>query len=291
MNNFVLKLMNKLELPQDAKAYFYQLSKRISFVDDYIILINHYDGSKEKTEKYIKKLKEIALNYGETPYSVYYLFFLECSENMYNKYIEKNLPLDVYYDSIEDLKYKFEECFNVKGVYGTFVPQWFGGFYSAERFKLGRFQYEIVPFPYERYEKDGIVILKNEPVLNIHIPSSGSMPEKERNLSYKMASDFYKKHFDFCAKAFVCNSWLLYPEHYKFLDPDSNIVGFMRDFDIIDSNISEKFTAAWRIFGASVERGSIDKWPRNTKLQKAYYNWIMSGNKTGTGYGIKISYI
>lgn len=39
----------------------------------------------------------------------------------------------------------------------------------------------------------------------------------------------------------VCNSWLIFPKHYEFLPLNSNIIGFMNDFDILWGSEEEIF--------------------------------------------------
>ena len=287
MKQFALDMMTRLGIPKDAQDVFTKLSDKLNSLREYVHCINIYDGSDIQSENVIKKLDEISKKISENNYSVYYVFFLECLDKMYEKYIVKNIDTSVFCETIKDLKYKFDECLSVKGVFGTFVPNWFGQFYRADRFSLGRFQYEIVDFPYDRYEKDGINIKKGDLVLNIHIPSSGPMDKKSREASYKMALDFYKKNFNFTPKAFVCSTWLFNPDHYKFLSDSSNIIGFMNDFDIIEERIDANFEYRWRIFGKFSDL-PFNKLPHNTSLQKAYADWMLAGNVAKTGYGIKI---
>lgn len=286
MNNFTVEMMERLSLPADAKELFYRLSEKLSENEEYLEYVKGYEGDSEKTEHILLRLEEMAEPTGESKYSAYFVFFLECLEGLYNKYIARGLPLEVFYDSVEDLKYKFDECLEVEGVYGTFVPTWYPRFYRVDRFKLGRLQYEVKPYPYDRYEKDGIVILKDEPVLNIHIPSCGPLKREERESSYKKAVEFYGKYFNFLPKAFICNSWLLYPDHLDFLNPDSNIIDFMKDFDII-SKEDKEFLYAWRIFGKSAKNLPVEEWSEKTSLQKAYKSRVLSGGKTGVGFGVK----
>ncbi|MBR6004887.1 MAG: hypothetical protein IK063_01520, partial [Clostridia bacterium] len=79
---------------------------------------------------------------------------------------------------------------------------------------------------------------------------------------------------------FICGSWLLNPNHPKFLPENSNILKFINDFEIIRSWEGEEFNDAWRVFGKYAEM-PFKKWPADTKLRKAYVDWIKGGGKPG----------
>ena len=85
----------------------------------------------------------------------------------------------------------------------------------------------------------------------------------------------------------MCATWLFNPDHYKILSENSNIIGFMNDFDIIEEMIDEEFKYRWRIFGKDADL-PFDKLPRDTSLQKAYADWMASGNTAKAGYGIRV---
>ena len=62
--------------------------------------------------------------------------------------------LEIFINSFLDLKYKLEECKLVKGIRGSFVSGWFGGWFNFSLLALGRLQFEKIDFPYN-YERNG----------------------------------------------------------------------------------------------------------------------------------------
>ena len=81
-------------------------------------------------------------------YGAYMLLMLALSKRLREYYQENNISDDIWFDSMLDLKWKVEQCKLLKGVYGTFVPEWYGGFFNLTRFALGRLQFDTLPFRY-----------------------------------------------------------------------------------------------------------------------------------------------
>ena len=120
--------------------------------------------------------------------------------------------------------------------------------------------------------------------LGIHIPRSGlSLSEDACDESFKTAKQFFKNEFTNCF-VFTCHSWLLYPKNGNILSDKSNIIKFMKRFDIVDFGDSETNGDLWRIF--DTDEKDISLLPRNTSLQKAYAEHLENGGKMGWGFGI-----
>ena len=186
-----------------------------------------------------------------------------------------------------DLKYKFDECLENYGIYGTFVFWWFRRLLRASIFIIGKFNYETIEFRYDRYEKDGVVINKGDTVLNVHIPPGGGMDKESRLASYEKAAKFYKDVLNIDVKAFFCGSWLLSSVNREILPPRSNIIGFMDDFDIFDEKERKSFDFSWRIYGTAYTLPASE-WPEDTTLRKGYKKWILDGKCATTGYGVRL---
>ena len=69
------------------------------------------------------------------------------------------------------------------------------------------------------------------------------------------------------------------------LPEKSNILKFMSDFEIIESEEKDKFDDAWRVFDKYGYK-SPKKWPENTSLRRAFKQRVLSGGKTGHGFGV-----
>lgn len=283
--------MDKLNFPIDAKKTFLNVDSLIESNANYENRIkeklSEFNSNPRihKKGEFLDELSQLARDMGIHSYTMHLLFYMYCSKRLYERYEETQIPLDIFWNSMLDLRYKLFECYNVYGIWGTFVGWWFVDFFSMERFALGRLQYEHIAFPYERYSKGGFTIHKGDIVYNIHIPSSGPLTRESRMDSYKRAYDFYSHELNGRPLVVVCNSWLLYPDNEKFFPKGSNIIDFLHDFEIIDVKTHDRLEPSWRIFGKDYEK-PIDELPKETALQRAYIDWLKAGNKTGNGYGI-----
>lgn len=196
----------------------------------------------------------------------------------------KGIDEEIFWKSIEDMHWKLLECKECEGVWGTFVPGWYRGFFDMTRFGLGRFQFEETGFDADYYEKCGVVLKRGDKVYNFHIPSAGPLTDEKRIDSYKQAYQFFGGK-DGEPMAFVCGSWLLYDGHREFLPENSNILRFMDDFDIIRSQEREKFSDGWRVFGRYSD-GPVDDLPEDTSIRRAFKQRLQQGKPTGYGYGV-----
>ena len=240
----------------------------------------------EELEKLTAGLKEIAAATGVPYQSFHQLLYLNCAGDLYALYRQRGLDDEIFYTTMYDLRCKLIECREVYGLWGNATDGWSDGFFKLDRFALGRLQYERRTCPHEDYVCGDVVLRQGEPVLNTHIPSAGPFPRALRYDSYRRAYEFYPEIR--CGGKYlpiICDSWLLFPEHERFLPKSSNILDFMRDFDIIQSSYSEQPHAWWRIFGRYFNV-PFDRLPRDTSLRRAYADWLVAGNNTGSGAGL-----
>ena len=288
--DFALDLMERLDFPADCIGYFRLLETSYFLTGPYAgelcSLQEAYMADSLPVDGALNRLKEIAAEI-DVPYrSLYQLFYLNCACDLYALYRQRGISAVIFYTSITDLRCKLFYCRVVGGVGGNDTDGWSDGFFKLDRFALGRLQYEQRTFPHEDYVCGDAVLRQGDPVLNTHIPSAGPFPRALRYESYRRAYEFYPQIR--CGGKYlpiICNSWLLFPDHEKFLPQTSNILDFMRDFDIIKSRYAEQPQASWRIFGRHFE-DSFDTLPRDTSLRRAYADWLIAGNNTGSGHGL-----
>jgi len=265
--NALLETYDKIMQTESAKNTFCDLIDRFEYKESVLPILN-----------------EVAKDSDANKYSVHLLYYVCLSKQLRKMYEEKNIPCNIFYDSMTDLRCKLFECHKVHGVWGSFVAFWFPRFFDLTRFALGSLQFETIQFDRE-YEKNGYTVHKGDTVLNMHIPSSGPLKHELCIDSYRRAREFYKDIFGEKPTVFVCNSWLLFPKHKEILPSDSNIRKFMDDFDIISSNDNNNYGDLWRIFG-KFYNGNPEELPEDTQLQRIYKDFIKKGNTVGTGFGI-----
>ena len=219
------------------------------------------------------------------PFTVELLVFICMTKRLRALYAEKGLDMQIYRDSVLDLKWKLEECKAVKGICGSFVAGWFPRFFNLTRFALGRLQFEVVTMHFD-YERDGVRLVKDESkVINVHIPRTGTPMDKEScDRAYAAAREFFKDEVGEHA-AFICNSWLLFPENKQILPQSTNTYRFLSEYDIVSwkYNTGEDL---WRLF--DTEEKNPERLPANTTFRRCYVEHLKKGGRVGTGIGIKI---
>lgn len=298
MKKFLVSLFEEHDYPEAA---------RLSLLSDYEKLMA-VDECREVFEKYLREYEErdrtnfgefivLAAKAGNAAYVdgrvTQFLCFL-CAAKHLKKIYEKNgIPLNIYHDTLRDLRYKLMECYKMHGVWGSFVASWFYGAFILERFEIGRLQYEFST--HFATEGDltvcGVELTPDTPIVNLHIPSSGPLTQEAVDDSLCDAYKFFCEHFPrfiHDGKMVVeCGSWLLYPPHYDFLPKNSNIIGFMNNFNIVHSWEDQNFGDCWRIFNKDWD-GDASSLPRNSSLQRAYADWLEKGNAAGEGHGVLV---
>lgn len=284
---------NNLGLPLEAvkvfEKYATKIEKTQSLNNRFEKIFNEYlFPEAHDFGKCFKELKPLSNIYGIKEYTLDFVFLLRAAEVMHTRYRERGLSDELFWDSIMDLKYKYRECVNCKGVHGTFVPWWNTEFFALRRFALGRYQFDMSSYGGEDFTtSSGIIVKKGDKTLNFHIPSSGvPLTDDVRLDSLKKAYEFFTDfRRDDGLMIFECGSWLIYEEYKNFLPEKSNIIRFIKDFEIVSMESCDNFDDAWRIFDKYGYK-SPKNWPEDTSLRRAFKHHVLSGGKTGHGHGI-----
>ncbi len=245
-------------------------------------------------EAYLSILRECAGEVGLNIYIVPLVFYIHATRILNQLYDEIQLPEWVRRNTLQDLLFKVDECVILTGHYGLYSPQWFYGYFRLRRFGLGRLQYDILEYAGEPLEVGNRQIKKGDYILKCHIPRcKQSFGAAERLESYKLAYGFFKERYPerFLEKEIpiLCISWLLFPKHEQILSPESNIIGFLKEFKLYDVayDYENTGTQLWRIFNKPYQ-GKPEEMPACNSLQKGYKKWLMEGEPVGCGYGIML---
>lgn len=284
-------LMDKTGFPEEAREEFLRAGRQLKDAGQEEAL----DGAVEFFYNHDLDIKlaaplleDVSQESGVALYTLWELFLMEAAKPARDAYLQKGTPEQVVWDTFSDLKYKAMECKNVQGVWGNFVSFWYPIFYSCDIVKLGRLEFENVLYEGEPYEKNGLTVRPGDKVKSVHIPSSGEPFDWNARLdSYKRAYEFFRDELDGKPLVCQCESWLLYPRNREILSPASNIIGFLGDWDIVQSGETPEFHDAWRVFGADYKK-PLDQLPERTSMQRAFKRWLLAGNQTGWGLGLLI---
>ena len=292
---FMNEMFEKLNIRKDALEYFTKLEEKIMADPELNSLISDaaYECMTAEDINFgtcMNIMAENAEKFGEHPYTMQFLIALRCLPYLRELYKNReDLTEEMFWQGADDLRCKLNECLEIYGIYGSFVAGWFGSFLNMRRLSFGRFQYIL-----ERYDADSVFtpyghfIEKDAYLAEFHIPSSGvPLTDEIRNDSYRRAWEYYSKITGSNRVIFRCTSWLLYPEHYRFLPQNSNILRFMDDFDLTFYSHFPDFHDKWRLFGKSSQK-PLEEWDEKTSLQRAYKKRLLEGKPSGDAMGFII---
>ena len=289
MRSYLCNFLNDYQYPHDAAEVLLSAYDKIAANPEankiWNGLLTAYEADRFcDYDNVINQADKVAEMIDVHEYTAELLIYICFSKHLKELYVEHGINLDFYRKSMADLRYKLDECMLVYGIVGSFVASWFNGFFTLERFGMGRLQFEIIPFKYE-YHKNGVHLEKNANVINVHIPRSGEpLTEESCREAYLLAKDFFgdKVQTDPCP--FVCHSWLLYPTFGELLNHKSNTYLFYKSFEIIDTDIDKTGKNLWRLFD-TMERHP-DRLPANTTMRRVVVEHLKKGGKVGAAYGI-----
>ena len=230
----------------------------------------------------LAKSAEMAQMLRISPFTTDLVVFILMSHRLRELYDERGLPRETWHLSMCDLKYKLDECKAVKGIVGSFVANWFPGFFRLIMFGLGRLQFEVITFG-----RDFSQLKNGDRVINIHIPRDGTPLDAASCAdAYAKAKEWFRgQATDFDGKvAFHCDSWLLYPGILPALKDTSNVKRFAGSFDVYD--VHEYFDGhnLWRLFDTDEKNPA--RLPADSSLRRAYVDRMKAGLPQGSGRGV-----
>lgn len=230
-------------------------------------------------------MKEISQMTGIHKYTLDLLYMISLVPHLKELYAAAGIDRRILYDSVCDLKWKAAECKAVYDVWGTSSALWTISFFKLDRFALGRLQFNLAQYPRD-YEFNGVICRKGDIYIAVHIPSSGPLKREECIASYKRAAEFYKDRFADKPIIFGCASWLMSPNNYEILPPNSNIIPFMKDYTVLATKKDEKNANLWRIFGRVSLPSDVDSLPQDSSLRRAFVKWLKEGNTIDEAFGV-----
>ena len=274
------------------------LLKNIGFSQEYI---DTYDAFKEKvgdkTEPIAKSYTQGEISLGKAlecihrfetetlcTYTLDLIFLLDCTSYLLEKFRKNGFSDKVFYNTMQDIKYKVDECMNVKVVFGTFVINWYDRFFNSDFIGLGRLQYDITTHKKDSLKVGKYTINDGDFILSCHIPSSGPLTHELCINSYRLAYDLFRDRLSSGILPVHCSSWLLYPPYQAVFGENSNTARFAGGFEVYNVIYSDTFDDSWRIFNTEYS-GDLSQLPSETYMQRSFIEYIKNGGTFGTGDG------
>ena len=291
--DFLTEFLDAYEYCEDAKASFTKDLKALIACDSAREKINEELGSYvDKDFDFVASLEAVKPCFSEAGVGEYqgsFIFVAHLSSTMRELFAKYGIDDAIWFDTMRDLWYKANECILIHKVWGTFVATWYRHFFAIRLVAFGRLQFEEKPFGRVATIK-GVVMDENTPVLSVHIPTTGTPLDRASfSESYNRAIKFFKdRYFGGEYAKFICSSWLLSPQHKEMLKPDSNILDFASDFELIHVSYNEDYKGAWRIFDRSIDMNDLASLPEDNSLRRGYKKLMLEGKKTASGFGVYI---
>lgn len=209
-----------------------------------------------------------------------YLYFCKAAEE---KYTEKNIGSDIFFDTMSDLKIWTDIWSDVKGELYLGESAWLAHHMNLHLFKLGRLEFCMGQAEHGVPDKD---IAKGDNVIEIHIPSDGKpLKYDECVKSIETAKQFFAEYFpEFTYEHFTCHSWLLDTSLGEILSTNSNILRFQSLFDIVFEEESDDiigYTFKWKM-----KKYQIKNAHPTTAFAAKVKERIVGGGKFYVGLGI-----
>lgn len=191
----------------------------------------------------------------------------------------------VFLESLIDISCKIRECQAYKKAFGIFVMNWYHGLIKNWRPTLGRLQYEVGIHDGPDIRVGSFVLRKGDKKLQCHIPSLGPLTRENCMASLKKAWAEFPEYRKDGVLPVLCHSWLFYPPYEAVFGPDTG-VGMFRTlwhyYQVTDHSI---FYDCWRVFSMDLPE-DLSQLPRDTRMQRAFADYIEKGGSFGDGCGI-----
>ncbi len=192
----------------------------------------------------------------------------------YEKYMEQNIPVEVFTDTMKCYTRFINECQKKNGRMFFDRGWWTFHQLSMEIFRIGALEYQ-----FGEYEG------KN--VLYVHIPSDADMTPVSVDRSFEEAKKFFKTYYsDYVYDRYVCESWLLSPVLEALLPETSHILSFQKRFTIVKENREGKEFLEWLFQVPDITMTDYASLPENTGLQRRAKELILAGTMIGEAWGV-----
>ncbi|MBP3301441.1 MAG: DUF5596 domain-containing protein [Clostridia bacterium] len=166
------------------------------------------------------------------------------------------------------------------GTPGIKVFSWLKFHLRGELYRLGRLQFR--PVKTNRAPE-------GEWVFETHVPQGEPLDEQACLDSFARAKPFFAQYFpEVDAKYFDCNSWLLNPNHAYVMGENSNVVKFMRLWELRSINCKGKSSGTiTRVFGFGATREDLPNLPEKTTMQRKVKAFLLAGGDLSDTYGVR----
>lgn len=217
--------------------------------------------------------QELSERLGEDPGQFKMLYCqLECARRAYDRYEQRQIPAEIYRETMKCFTRFLEECKKKHGQMFFDRGWWTFRQISLNIFRIGALEYQP-----DRYE--------GKPVISIHIPSDADFNAAAVDVSLKQAVSFFQTYFgETDYENYICSSWLLSPALTPLLSEGSRILSFQRRFEVKEVKPEGKEYVEW-LYQAPADTPA-ENLPAVTSLQKKVKELVLRGGSVGSALGV-----
>ncbi|MBQ8685377.1 MAG: DUF5596 domain-containing protein [Clostridia bacterium] len=289
---YLIDFLDSFAYPQAAKTALLNAYQRLTDggkAEEFFRYVQEYETGALSYDDGINAVRNIAKETDIHEYTLILLYLIYLADVLKANYLAGGIDEQIWFDTVADLKYKALDCEGLYGVWGTKDAPWHRGFFAMKKFGFRKLQFEPANFG-AVYNKNGVDLKEDSPVLYVHVPRTGEKLDYEGvQDAYKKAAAFYKRYladrYGDKRVVFVFRSWMLFEKHKEVMKPTSNFMRFCADYDVFEKGEYPDYTSVWRVFYRFYE-GDISVLPTDTSLQRAYIDIIANNEKTGWGWGV-----
>ncbi len=261
--NVIEKWYKKLEFPKEYDAEFYDALDKYDICDD--IDISDYDLNETDGKRNL-------------------LSFLFMCEKLCEQYRSKGIDENIMVHTAKDIVLWTNAWSEVKGEMYLGELNWLSNHFNMRLFRLGNLEFMLKKFHTDFPE---FSITKDDYLIDVHIPNDAKFRDEDCEESFRMAKEFFKKHYpDLELKYFTCESWLLDRELNKLLPETSNIIRFGRRFEVIPQETTEDYAALRYVFKWDTTRFNLENAVCSSGFSERLKKHVLSGEKLYSVTGV-----
>jgi hypothetical protein len=208
--------------------------------------------------------------------------FLQTLPDIRRYHAERGIGDEISWATLADLGRQLNVHRRTNGDFGLETHWWMTIHWVGAIYALGRLQFLLHQVP----EKNPVPGTEpGEWVIGVHIPETGPLTPEAVDDSFAQAREFFPRHFpEYPVRTATLGSWLIDPYLLDQLPQDSNMVRFGRRFTPYGEPVDSQGSAIFFTF-RSHDLENLDKYPRDTSLQRLVLERIEAGGTWQTAFG------
>lgn len=228
------KWYKKLGFPTEFDAEFYNALKKIQIPET----TNIYDYNLDEQD-------------GKRNLAA----FLYMCEELNQKYTEKGIEKQIFFDTLKELVRWTRVWSDIKGELYLGELKWLSLIMKMELFRIGELEFIAKKSTCTCSE---LGLKQGDNIVEVHIPEKVNLSPEAVKRSFKLANDFYAKYYpEYKYSHYTCFSWLLDEGLSNFLSSESNIIQFQKMFTLVQSDRQESDFALKFIFKWDTTRDNL----------------------------------